>query len=191
MKPLSGVMSTVRYSVRSQAVRRGMYAASLALVILLGIAFGWWGPAKREAESLEKTLDANHVATVQALRMAELARAHDDALRAVAKLENKLTVAASQADLIQGVAKLAAQHGVRVIAQSFDEGRGLQNDSALYMELGLAGSYLALRGMMNDLATLPMWTEVVEARLDRSGENSAPVRAQLRLLTFRTPKGRA
>jgi Tfp pilus assembly protein PilO len=191
MNRFAGTMTALRYSLRCPAVKRGTYAVLLALVMFLGVALGWWGPAKREATSLEQALDENRAAAVQALRMAEIAHVHDDALRTVAKLENKLTVAASQADLIQGVAKLAVQHGVRVIAQSFDEGRGQHNDSALYMELGLAGSYPALRGMINDLATLPMWTEVVEARLDHSGENSAPVRAQLRLLTLRTPKGRA
>jgi hypothetical protein len=41
---------------------------------------------------------------------------------------------------------------------------------------------------MGDLATLPMWIEVVEARLERADASGAQVRAQLRLLTYRSTK---
>ena len=67
--------------------------------------------------------------------------------------------------------------------------RQVDGDAALYLELGLSGSYPALRDLMADFMTLPMWIEVVETRIDHGGEAGASVKAQLRLLTYRSTKG--
>lgn len=123
--------------------------------------------------------------------MDEMVALQRDALRSVALLEKKLQAHAGQADMVQQIAQLANRRGVRVVSQSFDEGKGQQGRGALYLELGLSGKYAALRGMIGDLAALPIWVEVVDAHFERGASGAAPVRAQLRLLTYRGERGRS
>lgn len=178
----------LRYSARCNAVRHGMYALLAAAIACLALILTWWGPAKREHTQLLRNIDATRLAMVDAVRSDQVARAQREALPALALLEKKLDVRTGQADLIRGIARLASRRGVRVTSQSFDEGKAQRGDAPLYLELGLLGSYASLRQLMGDLATLPMWIEVVEARFERAGEGGAQVRAQMRLLTYREMK---
>ncbi|MFA6902437.1 MAG: type 4a pilus biogenesis protein PilO [Gallionellaceae bacterium] len=189
MKILTEATGILRYSTRCKAVRQAMFALLAMTIICIVIVLVWWGPAKREQVQLSQNINDRRAAMVAAVRTAQVAQAQRDALPAVALLEKKLEVRTGQADLIQGIARLAAKRGVRVLSQSFDEGRVQYSDAQLYLELGLQGDYASLRKMMSDMATLPMWIEVVEARLERTGEGGALVRAQMRLLTYRAAKG--
>lgn len=179
------------YSLRCAAVRYGLFAAGLsAACVLVGLTL-WWEPAWREQARIQEQIDAIRATSSENMRTAQLVQAQREALQSVAGLERKLDAPASQADLIQDIARLAARRSVRVVAQSFEEGKAQRNDAPLYMDLGLQGSYPALRGLIGDLTTLPMWIEVVEARLDRSADDSASVRMQLRLVTYREPKAQS
>lgn len=189
MKILTKAMAWLRYFMRCKAVQHAMFATLAAAIICIVIVLTWWGPAKREQALLLRNIDAKRAAKVEAVRSAQITSAHRKAVHAVALLEQKLEVRTGQADLIQGIARLAAKRGVRVMAQSFDEGRVQRGDAQLYLELGLLGDYTSLRSLMSDFTTLPMWIEVVEARLEHSGESGSPVRAQMRLLTYRGSKG--
>ena len=189
MKIFSEAIAMLRYSVRCKAVRQGMIAMLAAATICLMIVLAWWGPANREQAQLMRDIDARRTAMVEAVRTAQVARAQREARPALALLEKKLDARAGQADLIQGIARLASRRGVRVTSQSFDEGKAQRGDAPLYLELGLVGDYMSLRRLMGDFAMLPMWIEMVEARLERTGEGGAQVRAQLRLLTYRSAKG--
>lgn len=179
----------LRYSLRCKAVRHGMYAMLAASIACLALVVAWWGPAKREHMQLLRNIDAKRSAMVDAERSSQVARAQREALPALALLEKKLNAHTGQAELIQGIGRLASRRGVRVMSQSFDEGKVQRSDAPLYLELGLLGGYASLRELMSDLATLPVWIEVVEARFERAGEGGAQVRAQLRLLTYREMKG--
>jgi Tfp pilus assembly protein PilO len=183
------VSDMLRYSLRCAAVRLGVRAALATAFVCLVVALAWWGPAKREQMHLQQAIDKHRAEAVEAVRSSRVARSQREALQAVALLEEKLQVRAGQAELIQGIARLASRRGVRVISQSFDQGRAPSGDAPLYLELGLRGTYPALRGLMDDLATLPMWIELIEARIDRADESGAPLKAQLRLLTYRAAKG--
>ena len=188
MMRLTATIAMLRYSIRCKEVRPGILALLTAAVFCVAIALAWWGPAKREHAQLLRSIDAKRAAMVAAVRSGQVAQAQREALPVVARLEKKLEVRASQAELIQGIARLAARRGVRVVSQAFDEGKVQGSAAPLYLELGLQGDYLSLRRLMGDLATLPMWIEVVEERLERAGENGALVKAQMRLLTYRSMK---
>lgn len=182
-------LSLLRYGMRSPAVRVAGGAALAAALLFTIIALAWWWPARHHQAGLQQDIDARRAAAVDAARAAEVVRAENEARQAAALLEKKLSASASQTDLIRGIAQLATRHKVRVVAQAFDEGRGQRTDGALYMDVGLLGNYAALRGMLGDLTTLPIWIEVVEARFDHA-DGEAPIRAQLRLLTYRAARTR-
>lgn len=188
MMSIAETVAMLRYSMRCKGVRNAMFAMLAVAIICIVIVLTWWGPAKREQSHLLRNIDAKRAARVEAVRSTQVAHAQREVLPAVALLEKKLEVHAGQADLIQGVARLASKRSVRVVSQSFDEGKTQRGDAQLYLELGLLGDYASIRKLMSDLATLPMWLEVVEARLERTGDG-ALVRAHMRLLTYRAAKG--
>ena len=183
------VMQKLRYSLRSGIVRLGAAATLLTALLCLITVLAWWGPAQREQSDLQQQIASKRSATVDAVRMSNVVHAQRKAMQSIAQLEKKLEVHAGQAELIQGIAKLAERRKVRVISQSFDEGRAQQGDAALYLELGLSGSYTSVRDLLADFSTLPMWIEVIETRIDRNIEAGGAIKAQLRLLTYRGMKG--
>lgn len=189
MSSLNEVRRMLSYSLRCKQVRHGAVSILIAAVICLLIGLAWWGPAKFQHAQLSKKIDLKHLATVEAMRSYQVASAHREASQVLDKFEKKLDARTGQADLIRGIARLSAKRGVRVTSQSFDEGREQSGDTALYLELGLLGDYVSLRKLMSDFAALPIWIEVMEARLERSDEGGRLVKAQLRLLTFRMAKG--
>ncbi len=189
-KQAGEMLAALRYGLRSRAVRAAGSAVFSAALLFATVVLVWWWPASHQQSALQQAIDSRRTAAMEAARSAEVVRAENEARQAAALLEKKLSASASQTDLIRGVAKLAAHHGVRVVTQSFDEGRGQRTEGALYMDVGLSGNYAALRGMLGDFATLPMWIEVIEARFDHAGDGGGAVRAQLRLLTYRTPRVR-
>lgn len=189
MSGLAEALGVLWYSLRCKAARNGAIAASITAILCLSVALAWWGPAKREQTRLLQDIGIKRAAMAEAVRADQVASAQRKALKAVAQLEKKLEMRAGQADLIQGVARHTAKRNVRVTSQSFDEGRTQSGEASLYLDIGLLGNYEALRLLLDDLAALPMWVEVVEARIERADESGAQVRAQLRLLTYRRAKG--
>jgi Tfp pilus assembly protein PilO len=189
MRPLAEVMGALRYALRCKAARLAGYALLGAAAIWLGVAGAWWLPAEREHARLEQDIAARRTAIADAARAAGVADAQRKAVVAVALFEKKLGASAGQAELIRDVGRLASQRGMRVVSQSFDEGRTQGGNGALYLNLGLTGSYPSLRLLLNDFAALPVWLEVVEAHVERAGEGGGQVRAQLRLATYRASGG--
>lgn len=185
MMKLLEAIKVLRYSLRCKQVRYGMYAMLLGAIACTLIMLVWWGPAKLEHANLSHHIDAIRAIKVEALRAGEVARGQREVLPAVTLLEKKLEAHSGQAELMQGISRLASKRGVRVISQSFNEGKAENGDAPLYLELGLAGDYTALRRLTGDLATLPMWIEVVEEHFERASESGSLVKLQMRLLTYR------
>lgn len=182
----SRLVSPLVYGLRCAAVRLALGALLAAALVCLLIAVFWWGPARREQLQLTQQIDARRAALVRAEQLRQAARAYQRVLPALAAQEGKRQARAAQADLVQGIARLAARRGVRVVSQSFDEGKPQPGQAQpLYLDLGLVGDYLALRRLAGDLATLPMWLEIVEERLESAGQGGTAVKAQLRLLSYR------
>ncbi len=189
MRHLREVMTALRYSLRCKAARLGSYVLLAAAAAWLAVAGAWWLPAQREHAGLERDIAARRAAVADAARAAGVGEAQRQALGALDLLEKKLGARAGQAELIRDMAHLASQRGMRVVSESFEEGRTQAGDGALYLNLGLTGSYPSLRSLLDDLAALPVWLEVVEAHIERANEGGGLVRAQLRLLTYRAPRG--
>lgn len=180
------LLARLAYSLRCQALRRSL---GLLLAVALGcllLALLWWAPLQRQQRELAGQLEARRTAAVRAERLRQALAAQQAVLPLIATLEGKLQRRATQADLVQGIARLARQRGLRVLAQTFEEGKPQPGGAQpLYLELGLAGDYAALRRFTGDLASLPMWIEIVEERLERTGRGEVPLQAHLRLLTYR------
>lgn len=181
---LPASVNALRYALRHPYVRLALWV-DLALVVALAVGAALWWPTAREHQTLASAVDAKRQQLVFAQQAGTLVRAFRHAQVAVPRLEGKLRLSARQSDLVDQLGRLARQHGVRIVSQSFDDGKARGAYLPLQVNLGLQGPYGALRDFMDGLPSLPVWTEILEASLERSRESPEAVRAQLRLLAFR------
>jgi Tfp pilus assembly protein PilO len=174
----------LRYSARHPWARAGLWACGAAAALMLAATALWW-PAEQEHAALEEKIAATRRSLIQAQQSGELARAYVQAREAVAVLEKKLQHGATQAQLVENFARLARRHGVRIVAETYDEGRNASGaQPALSAELSVQGSYPALREFLRELAALPTWSEVQEVRLE-TVQGAATQKGRIRIVTYR------
>lgn len=174
-------LEDLRYSARHAWVRAGAWACAGAL-LAAGAALAVWWPEQRAVLALEEAIAAQRRALVEATRSAELARAFVKARQEVALLDRKLAEAATQAQLVQAFARLARRHGVKIIGETYEEGRGPQ--PALSAELTVQAAYPALRDFVAELASLPTFSEVQEVRIE-SARGAELQKGRIRIVTYR------
>ncbi len=178
-------LADLRTSVRHPWAKAGAWACAAALAAL-GAAAAAWYPEREAQEVLEQAIVAERRALVEAERAGDLARAYGQARKEVAALDGKLRHAATQAQLVQSFARLARRHGVRIVSETYEEGRGAQ--PALSAELTVQGAYPALREFVAELAGLPTWSEVHEVRIE-SARGAELQKGRIRIVTYRQAEG--
>jgi Tfp pilus assembly protein PilO len=175
--------AALRYSARHPWARGGLWAVCAAAVLAAAAAAAWW-PAQREHAALESEIAARRSSLVQARQAEEVSRAYEQARGAVAVLEKKLQHGATQAQLVESFARLARKHGVKIVAETYDEGRNPAVQPALSAELTVLGSYPALREVLRELSALPTWSEVHEVRLE-TVQGTPTQKGRIRIVTYR------
>ena len=173
----------IGYSLRHPLVRAGGVACVVAAAALAAAAGFWW-PAQRADRELTERLAAERAALVEARQAGELAAIYARNLHAVPQLEAKLAAAVDQTQIVDGLGRLAREHGLRILDQSYAERRDKANGGGLVVELAVEGPYGSVRNFLHGLSTLPVWIEVDEVQLDRSGD-AGTVKGRLRLVSFR------
>lgn len=184
MKELPRWVDDVRYPLRHPIVRVGLWV-NAALVVMTVVFISVWWPVVREHQRLTTAVDEKRRQMVNALQAGDTLRVYRHAQIAVPKLEEKLRTGVRQSELIDRLGQLTRQHDVRVLAQSFEDGKIRGAYLPLQVNLTLQGRYSVVRDFLNDLPSLPVWAEIQEVHLERSRESPEMVRAQLRFLTLR------
>ena len=180
----SAVLGQLRYTFRHRRVRLALVATTVSAVAMAAVVLLLWWPARHAHQTLVDAIDTQRRVVVDALHARDLAHSYGEATKIVPTLESKLTRAASQAELVTQVEKLARRHGVRIISEAYEEGKNKGAHVPLYLDLALQGPYHSLRQFLRDIPTLPMWSEAQELRLERSREHRG-LRAQVRIVTYR------
>ncbi len=160
-----------------------MWACAAAAALLLVAVAVWW-PAQHERAKLEDTIGGKRRELVQAQQADELLRAYGKARKEVALLEKKLEHAATQSQLVENFARLARKHGVKIVSETYEEGRAAGAQPMLNAELSVQGGYPALRDFLHDVSALPTWSEVQEVRLE-SVQGAATQKGRIRVMTYR------
>jgi len=176
-------LAELRYGARHPWARAGLRAGAAAATLAL-LALAVWWPAQRERTALEDKIQSKRRDLVQAKQADELLGAYARARKDVALLEKKLQNAATQAQLVENFARLARHRGVRIITETYEEGRGAGAHPSLNTELAVQADYPALRDFLRDLSTLPTWSEVQEVRLE-SVQGAATQKGRIRIVTYR------
>jgi len=176
-------VADLRYSARHPWARTGL-ALCAAAAALLVVALALWWPAQRERDALEDSIAARRRALVQAQQSDELLAAYARAGKQVTQLEKKLAYATTQAQLVESFARLARAHGVRIVTETYEEGRAAGTQPALSAELAVQAGFPALRDFLRDLSSLPTWSEVQEVRIE-SERGAAVQKGRIRIVTYR------
>lgn len=176
--------SGIGYGLGHPVVRAGGVACLVAAAVLAAATLVWW-PAHRSSVALTERLAAERRALVEARQAGELASIYARNLHEVPQLERKLEAAVDQTQIVDGLGRLAREHGIRILNQNYSERRGKAN-AGLVVELAVEGPYGAVRNFLHGLSTLPIWVEVHEVQLDRSGD-AGGVKGRLRMVSFRRP----
>jgi Tfp pilus assembly protein PilO len=179
------------YSMRHPAVKKGLTAAAVLSVLVLSVGLIYWLPAVRAHDALVGAVEAKRRAAVDAMHASELARAVQQASEAVKTLEKKLDAAPRQSELVDRMGRLARKRNVKILSESYEEGKRRGDYLPLVLDLSIQGGYGAVREFLHDIPGLPAWIEVQELRLERARETPGLVRAQIRLLAFRKVSERA
>lgn len=176
------------FSLRHPRVRASIAALIVSALALLAVAAGYWWPAERAAASIEAKIEDRRREIANADSSARVANASELAARQLAQIEKKLDASVTQAVLVQNLSGLARRHNVRIVSQSYEEGKPKGGYASLVHDLTLQGAYPELRGFIADLQGLPAFTVVQEAVLGRASGTNA-IRAQLNMVTYRRAEG--
>jgi hypothetical protein len=176
-------LAELRYCLRHPWARSGLVAFGLTCVFLV-VALALWWPAQLEHSALEQEIAAKRRALARSQQSEELLRVYERSQKEVAALERKLQHGATQAQLVQGFARLARRHGVRIVSETYEEGRNAAAQPALSAELAVQAAYPALRDFVRELAALPTWSEVQEVRIE-SAAGAQVQKGRLRIVTYR------
>lgn len=176
-------LADLRYSARHPWARAGSWACAAAAVLAFVVLVLWW-PAQRGQAAIEDKIVSKRRALIQAQQADELSSAYARAHKDVALLEKKLQHAATQSQLVENFARLARNHGVKIVTETYEEGRGAGTQPTLSAELTVQGGYPALRDFLRDLSALQTWSEVQEVRLE-SVQGAATQKGRIRIVTYR------
>jgi hypothetical protein len=174
--------SELAYSARHPWARAGAWVFLLSLLFLATMAALWW-PLAQEGHAMEQAIADKRRALLRARESEALAAAYAQAHKGAAALERKLAHGATQAQLVQSFARLARRHGVKVVSETYEEGRNAAQP-ALSAELTVQAAYPALREFVRELAALPTWSEVQEVRIENAA-GGATQKGRIRIVTYR------
>lgn len=184
----SSPLLELRYCLRHTRVRAALAACAVAATVLVLVAAAYWWPTVRYTRNITAQIDAERQVLREKRHNIALARAVEDARAQIGPMESKFDAAATQAALVQQIARLAQRTRVRVLAESYHESKTVEGYQSLFHELTLAGSYTAVRNFLIGLNGLSTLTLIDEAALSRERDAGAgTIRAQLKLVTWRRP----
>ena len=174
-----------RISLRHPVVRLGLGAGLVSVLLALVVGGALWWPVYREAESLRFKIDLTRRQAVERIYSAQLSQVYARTAEQISEIEKKLNTPAVQVSLLNHLNQLARKHGVRILSESYEEGKAQNGYAPLYHEITLEGRYPKLRSFLLDIGSLPTLSVVQEAALNRGGGARRSIKAQLRIVTYR------
>lgn len=172
-------------AARSPHVRAIAVLDMVLLAAFLVVALAYWWPKARAEEALSARIEETRRALADAMQASDMLSAYARATRAAEVVEKKLQASVKQAQLVESLAALARRHSVRIVSESYEEGRRQADYVPLFLQVALEGRYASIRGFVREVYALPLWVEVEDARLERLREPAGLVKAQLRLRIVR------
>ena len=178
-------LSELRHSLRHPLVRAGLAATALLVPAAVVVIAMWW-PLHEQKLQLEEEVTALTESIRDRAGVAAAAAAYTRSKQGAALLEAKLKHAATQAQLVDDLSRLARANGVRIVSETYEEIRRPSGQALLNADLVVRGSYASTRKFLQALSTLPTWSEIDEVTLEKGREPNT-IAGKLRIVTYRAP----
>lgn len=176
--------------LRQRTVRVSLVLALLLVLLCVVVWSVTLWPARAAHARLTADIRDLRGEIISAAQRTALQAAVTQATLELAQARLKLQQDLPQSELVARLSGLAAEHGLRLLDQAFEQGRPQGDYLALALDLALEGRYGDMRLFVQALDGLPVWISIVDASLERSRADAGLVRAKLRLVTYR-PAGSA
>lgn len=173
-----------RYTLRQAGVRRGLVALAVALMLLAIAGIQYRRIVTNEIGGLRAEFEQKRREAVDAQYAKQLVAAFNTGKKQIAVLEQKLQVEGVQSTLVHEMEKLCRLNAVKVLAQSYQDGKVEGSYAVLQHELVVAGSYGNLRRLIRDMEKLPTLSFIEEAGFSKSTGRDARLKLSLRLSTY-------
>jgi Tfp pilus assembly protein PilO len=174
----------VRYTLHQPGVRRGLALLAVALILLIVSGIQYHRIVTNEIGGLRDELDQKRREAVDTHYAKELVAAFSTGKKQMAVLEKKLLVQGVQSTLVHEIEKLCRLNAVKVLGQSYQDGKMEGSNAVLQHELAVAGSYYNLRRLIRDIEKLPTLSFIEEASFSKLSERDAGLKLTLRLSTY-------
>jgi len=181
------INSSLIFSLRHPRVRFFLLGAAISMLFCLLVGAGYWLPTLRAYSQIQSEISVYRRNTSDIEYQSRLADISEKAAIEVDRIERKVDVAVTQAALVQNMALLARKSNVKIVSESYEEGRPLGEYAPLIQLLMVQAGYGELREFIAGVHRLPSFTLVQEAVITKSA-NSTVLKAQLRIITYRRDK---
>lgn len=174
----------VYFSFRHSRVRLGGYLFITALLFTIIIALTVWFPVYNDySAAWEQNIQSKAEIHKVSLRN-KLAIAYQLNKKRLSKVEKKLTVRNGQAEIINGISRLAQRNGISIVSESYNEGESVNGYDLLNQNLILEGGYSSVRQFLRELDQLAVWTVPQEIRLKSLNGSNMRISASLKLTIY-------
>lgn len=181
---LRNIKVAILFSLRHPRVRLGLIGMVFTSLVWVSIGLFYWLPTINALERAQAELHDRRFAIADEEFKAKLADASGLASMQMAQVEKKLDIAVTQTALVQNMAMLARRNNIKILSESYEEGRPKGGYAPLMQVIIVQAGYAELREFIAGVHQLPSLTLVQEAMLSRSSGSSV-LKAQLRIVTYR------
>lgn len=184
---VGSLLEELAFSLRHPRVRWCLgILLVMTVVILMMVAYGW--PVWRSTQQLQAEIENRRHALVNANFSAQLTAAAQRAALQIENIEKRVDASLTQVALVQHLSALAKLHKVKILSETYEEGKPRDGYTPLVHELTLQADYASLRGFLLGLPQLPTVTMVQEATLERPS-TSLLIKAHVRMVTYSRARG--
>ena len=184
MMSWSDIYRAIGFSFRSFRVRMGGYLFLTTLLCSVIITLALWLPVYSEYSTAwkENVLSKSEIRKVS-LRN-ELSDAYQLNTKRVSKIEKKLRIRISQAEIINDISRLAQRNGINIVSESYSAGESIEGYELLNQNLVAEGGYSSIRQFLREIDQLAVWTVSQEVRLKNLNAKDKKISARLKLAIY-------
>lgn len=174
----------LRYVSRHPGLRLLSAVTLLLAVSVVGFVLAMWVPSRHHHAGLLQQAELKRVEQARARQVAAVAGTAAQAAELLRDAHQRLEARVEQAEQVARLHELAARHGVTILSESNQQGERREGYATVLQEIVLAGEYVAMRRLVEEIYRFPTLTVPWDVTLT-AGQGDAQVRGVLLLATYR------
>jgi hypothetical protein len=171
-------------------LRHPLLKTLIVLFLLLSALFVYiivaeWYPKNSIFNQLNEEIKLSKQKLANNIQIIKFVEQYNKTLNELTILEEKLNVNVTQSYLKSTMNEAAIKSNIKIISESYEEGRMTNDFIPLFQELTLKGDYPSLKKFLVAITNFNTWTEVIEAQITRDRKQNQQLEILLKLVTYR------